>query len=107
MENLEFYLKNKRETAEIYKDFFKDTDIQFFSEPENCMSNYWLNAILLPDKPSRDQFLTYTNEQGIMTRPIWKLMNELPMFASCETDELKNTYWFEERVVNIPSGVRL
>lgn len=107
MENLEFYLKNKRETAEIYKDFFKDTDIQFFSEPENCMSNYWLNAILLPDKPSRDQFLTYTNEQGIITRPIWKLMNELPMFASCETDELKNTYWFEERVVNIPSGVRL
>ncbi len=25
-----------------------------------------------------------------MTRPAWKLMNELPMFASCQTDELKN-----------------
>lgn len=107
MENLDRFIENKRETAESYKTFFKNTPIQFFSEPEHCRSNYWLNAVVLPDKAARDEFLTYTNDHGVMTRPVWGLMNRQPMFASCETDDLENTYWFEERVVNIPSSVRL
>lgn len=107
MENLDRFIDNKRETAEKYKIFFKDTPIEFFSEPEDCCSNYWLNAVLLPDKVARDEFLTYTNDHGVMTRPIWGLMNKQPMFAGCQTDDLTNTYWFEERVVNIPSSVRL
>ena len=107
MENLDRFIENKRETAEKYKFFFKDTPIEFFSEPEDCRSNYWLNAVLLPDKSARDEFLTYTNDHGVMTRPIWGLMNKQPMFAGCQTDDLTNTYWFEERVVNIPSSVRL
>jgi hypothetical protein len=41
-----------------------------------------------------------------MTRPIWELMNRLPMFEKCENDGLKNTIWFADRVVNIPSSVR-
>ena len=107
MENLNRFIDNKRETAEKYKIFFKDTPIEFFPEPEDCRSNYWLNAVLLPDKVARDEFLTYTNDHGVMTRPIWGLMNKQPMFAGCQTDDLMNTYWFEERVVNIPSSVRL
>ena len=34
-------------------------------------------------------------------------MNRLPMFEHCENDGLKNTTWFADRVVNIPSSVRL
>lgn len=107
MENLDRYVENKRETAERYKLFFQTSSIEFFSEPEDCCSNYWLNAVLLPDKTARDEFLAYTNDHGVMTRPVWGLMNKLPMFEHCETDDLKNTHWFEERVVNIPSSVRL
>lgn len=107
MENLDRFVDNKRSTAEKYKTFFKDTSIEFFAEPENSVSNYWLNAILLPNKSARDEFLTYTNDHGVMTRPIWALMNKQPMFAHCQTDDLTNTSWLEERVVNIPSSVRL
>lgn len=107
MENIDRFVENKRETAEKYKMFFKDTAIEFFSEPEGCRSNYWLNAVLLPDKSARDEFLAYTNDHGVMTRPVWGLMNKQPMFAGCQTDDLTNTYWFEERIVNIPSSVRL
>lgn len=107
MENLDRYVENKRETAEKYQSFFQTSSIEFFSEPEDCCSNYWLNAVLLPDKTARDEFLAYTNDHGVMTRPVWGLMNKLPMFEHCETDDLKNTRWFEERVVNIPSSVRL
>ena len=107
MENLDRFVENKRETAALYQRFFEGSDIQFFHEPANCHSNYWLNAVLLPDEKAKDNFLSYTNEHGIMTRPVWNLMNKLPMFAKCETDDLVNTYWLEQRVVNIPSSVRL
>lgn len=107
MECLSRFVDNKRETAELYKKYFADTDIQFFSEPADCRSNYWLNAVFLKDKRTRDEFLTYTNDHNIMTRPVWGLMNNLPMFASSQTDGLENTRWFEERTVNIPSSVRL
>lgn len=107
MENLVRFVENKRETAERYKRFFAGSEIKFFAEPDNCRSNYWLNAVILPDKQAQQDFLAYTNDQGVMTRPIWQLMNKLPMFSHCQTDGLENTVWFEERVVNIPSSVRI
>lgn len=108
LENLDKFIENKRRTAEEYKSFFNQIpDVEFFSEPEYSYSNYWLNAILLPNKEEQQSFLQYTNDNGVMTRPIWELMNRLPMFEHCETDELSNTCMFTDRVVNIPSSVRL
>lgn len=108
LENLERYVENKRETAQIYADFFKNIpDITFFTEPENCRSNYWLNVVMLKDKAAQQEFLEYTNNHGVMTRPVWELMNRLEMFKHCESDELKNTEWLADRIVNIPSSVRL
>ena len=107
LENLERYVENKRETAKIYADFFKNVpDITFFTEPENCRSNYWLNVVMLKDKAAQQEFLEYTNDHGVMTRPVWELMNRLKMFKYCESDGLKNTEWLADRIVNIPSSVR-
>ncbi len=108
MENLERYIENKRETASRYNDFFKSLfNVSFFTEPENSRSNYWLNVVLLENKDAQQEFLEYTNAHGVMTRPIWELMNRLEMFKNSETDGLKNTQWLADRVVNIPSSVRL
>ena len=108
LENIDRYVADKRETAAIYADFFKDIpDITFFTEPENCRSNYWLNVVMLKDKTAQQEFLEYTNDHGVMTRPVWELMNRLEMFKHCETDGLKNTQWLADRIVNIPSSVRL
>lgn len=108
LENLDRYVENKRETAQIYADFFKNIpDITFFTEPENCRSNYWLNVVILKDKAAQQEFLEYTNDHGVMTRPVWELMNRLEMFKQCEADGLKNTEWLADRIVNIPSSVRL
>ena len=106
MEYFEQILLNKRSTAKKYSDFFKDTEIQFFSEPQNANSNYWLNVILLKNKDERDDFLNYTYENKIMTRPIWRLMNKLDMYKECQTGNLDNSLNLENRVVNIPSGYR-
>ena len=107
LEQLEKFLVSKRELAKIYKEFFLQNSIKFIEEPENSKSNYWLQAVLLEDVKQRDEFLEFTNKNGVMTRPIWKLMNELEMFKDCQKTDLKNAKYLEERVVNIPSSVRL
>lgn len=108
LEHLEEYIADKRRTAKMYDEFFKQfPEIKFFTEPENCRSNYWLNVIILKDKATQLEFLEYTNDHGVMTRPVWKLMNLLPMFENCETDGLSNTQWLADRIVNIPSSIRL
>lgn len=108
LEHLEEFVLNKRETAEKYHAFFATIDdMDYFLEPENCRSNYWLNTILLKDRQAQQDFLQYTNDHGVMTRPAWQLMNRLEMFKGCETDGLKQTQWLEERIVNIPSSVNL
>lgn len=108
MENLELYIANKRETAGRYKEFFSHIpEIEFFTEPADSHSNYWLNVVILKDRQAQQAFLEYTNNHGVMTRPVWELMNRLEMFKQCETDGLENTIWLADRIVNIPSSVRL
>jgi perosamine synthetase len=107
LENLNLYLENKRDLAEKYKKFFQNKNLKFIEEPKNSKSNYWLNAILLRDKNERDNFLEMTNKNGVMTRPIWKLMNELEISKNYQTDDLKNSKYLADRVVNIPSSVRV
>ena len=88
-----------------YEKFFKSINYNFFKEPKNSKSNYWLNSIILKDKKKKNQFLQETNLNGIMTRPIWTLMNKLPMFKNAQCGDLKNSKWLDKRVVNIPSSV--
>lgn len=106
MEGIENIIKNKRDTANLYNDFFMNTGIKYFSEPEKAYSNYWLNCIQLNSRIERDNFLEITNSKSIMTRPIWRLMNKLEMYKGCQFGNLENSLWLEERIVNLPSGYR-
>lgn len=57
------------------------------------------------NKEQRNNFLNYSNENDVMTRPVWILMNELPMFAECQTDSIENARDIADRLVNLPSSV--
>lgn len=108
MEELPRFLKSKRETAEAYKHYFAShPPLKFMEEPQETISNYWLCAVLLPDHKSQLEFLEETNDNGVMTRPIWELMNRLPMFKNCQCGDLSNAEFLADRIVNIPSSVRL
>ena len=105
LENLGKFIIAKHKLAAEYDAFFSTLDIQFFKEPDNARSNYWLNVIILKDRKNRDEFLEYTNVNGVMSRPVWELMNRLPMFSDYHHDDLSNAEWLADRVVNIPSSV--
>jgi aminotransferase in exopolysaccharide biosynthesis len=105
MEQLPGFVRKKRELANVYKKFFETTEFHFFTEPEHAEANYWLNVLILKNRAERDAFLSFTNQQGVMSRPIWELMNRLPMFNHCQCANLENAEWLADRVVNIPSSV--
>lgn len=105
LERLEESLHEKFKVADIWRKFFKDRKINFVKAIDGSKANHWLNAIILNSRSERDIFLEYTNKNNVMTRPIWTLMSKLPMFQGCQKDDLKNSLWLEDRVVNIPSSV--
>ncbi|WP_029994926.1 LegC family aminotransferase [Sphingomonas sp. YL-JM2C] len=105
MEALPVMLAIKAEVAERYRAFCAAHGLRFVAAPEGTVPNHWLNAIILDDRAARDAFLEASNAAGVMTRPIWQLMSELPMYADCQNDGLGNARWLAERVVNLPSSV--
>ncbi|WP_280119528.1 LegC family aminotransferase [Sangeribacter muris] len=109
LEEISGFLASKRKTAEIYREFFASEPggIKFMAEPTESVSNYWLNAIAFPTREERDRFLQYSNDHGVMTRPIWELMWRLPMFEHCERDSQTNTVLLADTIVNLPSSVKL
>ncbi|WP_443936890.1 LegC family aminotransferase [Pedobacter sp. MW01-1-1] len=107
LEQLNMFIENKRQLASAYSKFFDAHSITFVKEQQESKANYWLNALLLENLEERNKFLDFTNTNGVMTRPIWELMNRLPMFTNCQTDELTNSIWIADRLVNIPSGFRV
>lgn len=107
LEQIEGFICAKRMLAQRYTEHLKGCDLQFVTEPAGCRSNYWLNAVICESREQRDALLKSTNEQGVMTRPIWALMNRLPIYTHCRKGDLSNAEWLEDRVVNLPSSVIL
>jgi perosamine synthetase len=105
MERLGEFLAIKTTLADKWAGLFDEKGVKFVSALEGNKANHWLNAIILDSREDRDEFLKLTNDNNVMTRPIWALMSKLPMFKDCQTDGLQNSLWLEDRVVNIPSSV--
>jgi perosamine synthetase len=100
-------LENKHATAQMYNQFFQEIGIPFITEPAHARSNYWLNTIALKDRRERDKFLAYAAEKSIQARPVWTLMTHLPMYRHCQSASIETAQWLEDRLVNIPSSVRI
>lgn len=109
LEQLQHFLDDKQIIAQSYANFFDSIpNIDFINARNGTQPNFWLNAIALPSKAMRDKFLQTSNEQGIMSRPIWQPSNQAPMYKHCQHDGLSHTNTLVERIVNIPSspGIR-
>jgi aminotransferase in exopolysaccharide biosynthesis len=107
LEKLNWFLEKKRELAKKYEEFFKGADAIFRTELPETKANYWLMCVELENRSARDLFLKETNEAMVMTRPIWELMFRLPMYQDCLKDEQVNAKFLVDRIVNIPSSVKI
>jgi perosamine synthetase len=104
LEKLDLLLEKKRNLAGIYREFFKGLGIPFFTEPADAVSNYWLNTIFAENRDQRDEFLAFSRQQGITSRPAWTLMHKLSMFRDSYHDDLVNAMILEDTIINLPSS---
>lgn len=106
LENLNDFLEEKKSLSEQYSNLFYNLEIKYIKGLPYDEPNYWLNTILLNSKAQRDEFLKYTQDNNVMTRPVWILLNKLPMYKNSLTDSLENSEWLADRIVNLPSSVK-
>lgn len=104
LESIHIFLDSKRKLSGLYEKFFKNSPFTFVKEPVGASSNYWLNSILLNDIHQRNDFLKFTNAEGIVTRPAWELIHSLVMYRNCQSGSLNNSIYISERLVNLPSS---
>ncbi len=110
LESLPSYIERKRSLAERYVSAFEAVPgVSVFRERCFGRANYWLNCLFLDDPSieTRDAVLEATNEAGIMTRPTWTLMNDLPVYAGAPAMLLDGARNIEARLINVPSSVPL
>jgi perosamine synthetase len=110
LEQLPNLLESKRALAIRYAQVFADVpNVSFITEPEHCKSNYWLNALLLDRgfEQELEPILKATNDAGLMTRPAWRPMHQLPMFADAPRMNLSVAESLAQRLINIPSSAGL
>lgn len=103
-------LARKRELANRYRQAFAmNPYFSFCNEPVGTISNYWLNAIRMSDSDvnARNDLLTAANNAGYQCRPVWRLLNSLPMYVNCPTAALPNAQLLEASLINIPSSAFL
>jgi perosamine synthetase len=110
LEQVPRFVRNKRNQAERYRQALEHVDgVRFLTEPTGTSSNYWLNCLVVEsgEVKDRNRLLSATNEQGIMTRPAWRLMNKLPMYAHVPSMDLSMAERLEASLVNLPSSAFL
>lgn len=110
MERLPEMLLKKRALAREYMAVFGDfTGGAMVDEPEDCRSNFWLNALILDAETTqaRQPILEASHSYGIRSRPVWKALNSLPMYTQAPSGPLPVTLELEPRIVNLPSSAFL
>lgn len=107
LEQLPGFLRDKRRLFEQYQVAFSNVPgVHLVAEPAGSSSNYWLQTLLIDESHEyqRDAVLTATNDEGLMTRPIWTLMSRLQMYSNAPRAPLTVAESLERRLINIPSS---
>jgi perosamine synthetase len=110
LEQLDSFLVAKRRLFDRYRtSFAKVPEVHVVAEPPGCVSNYWLQTLLLSGAaaPDRDAILAATNDAGYMTRPTWTLLHRLAPYATSPRMGMTGAESLEKRLINLPSSASL
>ncbi len=110
VERLDDFIKRKRRLAARYAASFCSVQgADFMGQPPGARSNYWLNTIRLAvaTRPERDAVLEALISDGILARPVWEPLHNLPMFRTCPTADLSVTERLSGQLINLPSSPKL
>lgn len=110
LENIDEYLKIKKENADYYNKLLKDVKgITLPIEKEWAKNCYWLYSTLVEDdfKVTRDELIKILSENGIESRPFFMPVHDMPPYVDCLHGSMDVTNEISAKGINIPSSVSL
>ena len=114
MEILDETLNKKRKIFNSYQEVFDGfEEIKLIKEQKNTICNYWLVTLSLNFKSSnnvdllKNRILSMAHEKGLLLRPLWKPLNQLPMYRSSPKGVLNISEDIEKRLINLPSSPKI
>jgi len=114
LEDLSRRLKAKRQLAERYAQAFAGVEgVELVAEPPNCRSNHWLVSLRFTAadpadaRAQRHSLLELAHASGLMLRPIWQPLHQLPMYADAPRGPLSVSEDQARRLLNLPSSPQL
>jgi perosamine synthetase len=114
LEHLAPRLEAKRLLFKRYEDAFADLEnVELLPEPPACCSNYWLVSLrFTAEDPctahsARFELLERAHSVGLLLRPIWTPLHQLPIYEACPSGPLDVAENQAPRVLNLPSSPQL
>ena len=114
LENLDSRLDAKRQLAQRYAQAFAGfAGIELVAEPPGCRSNNWMVSLRITGEDSliveaqRLQLLESAHAAGLLLRPIWTPLNQLPMYKNSPMASLAVAENQALRLLNLPSSPQL
>jgi perosamine synthetase len=114
LEDLPRRLEAKRRLAERYAAAFASVaGVELVTEPPDCRSNYWLVSLRFtaPDpteaEAQRLAVLEAAHAEGLLLRPVWTLLHQLPIYAQAPRGPLPVAEDQAPRLLNLPSSPQL
>lgn len=114
LEELSLRLEAKRQLAERYAQAFAGVKgVELVPEPPGCKSNNWLVSLRFTAadpaeaQAQRQVLLEVAHAAGILLRPVWKPLHQLPMYADATRCPLTVAADQAARLINLPSSPQL
>ncbi len=110
MEQLPGLIAAQRDLFELYAAAFTGGPFgEVRQEPAGTTSNYWLQAISLPEgmKDAKDELIRGCVDAGVSVRPMWKPLNRLTPYVSHPSAATPVTEDLYNRVICLPSSAFL
>ena len=114
LEDLERRLEAKRLLAERYRAAVAGLEgVELVAEPVGCRSKHWLATLRFTAEDPREaerqrlQLLEAAHASGLLLRPVWKMLHQLPMYTAAPRSALPVAEDQVQRLVNLPSSPHL
>ena len=110
LENIEEYIKAKRENAKCYNKLLKNVKgITLPCEKTYAKNCFWLYSVLVEDDYgiSRDDLVKKMSEKGVETRPFFMPIHNMPPYKDFKHGNMNVTDELYRKGINLPSSVGL
>ena len=111
LEQLPAVLKRKKEIYDFYQSTIENIEgLSLSKVPDYAYNNHWLNLLQIDNKvynEDREVLMKRLEENGIQTRPVWKLNHEQKPYKDCQYYKIEKAKKLVKNSLCLPSSSNL